>query len=62
MRDIQVLRIKLENDRTMADFYRTRSKDQKMQDFLALQQTHLAATGLTQFPRIERVITFRKMK
>ena len=52
----------MQNENTMADYYRNKTSDERFHDFFLIQKTYLAAMGFKTFPKIERVITFRKMK
>lgn len=52
----------MQADDTMSAHYKNKSADERFRDFFAIQKTYLAAMGYKTFPRIERVVTFRKMK
>ena len=61
-RTVVVHRAKLGEDNSLAEHYRRLSADDRMQDFLRIQQAYLVAMGYNEYPRIERVIQFRKIK
>jgi hypothetical protein len=56
-----IRRVKPGEDNSLAEYYRNMNADERMQDFLKIQQTYLVAMGYTEFPTVERVIQFRKM-
>ncbi|HMV37413.1 MAG TPA: hypothetical protein PKM44_15480 [Turneriella sp.] len=60
-RAVVISRAKLGEDNSLAEHYRSMNADERMQDFLKIQQTYLVAMGYTEFPPVERVIQFRKM-
>jgi hypothetical protein len=60
-RTLAVRRVKPGEDHSLADFYRNMSPDERMENFLQIQKNYLVAMGYTHFPRVERVIQFRKM-
>jgi hypothetical protein len=62
VRTVTATRISMQQADTMADHYREMTADERLRDFFLIQKTYLAAMGYKTYPKIERTITFRKMK